>query len=102
MAWRASDDTIVVACADGWLVELEAASSAPGRAVYVEDDLRDVVVAGDRLLVSRFRSAEVLAIDASGAVTARARPATAERPDPLVAPEAGEVATVVMEPLQGP
>ncbi len=61
-----------VACAEGELVSLPAAPDGEvARRLVVERDLRDVVVDGDVLLVSRFRSAEVLEIDAGGRIARR-------------------------------
>ncbi len=71
LAYEAKTDLIHVACADGELVSLPAAGGAPVRRVWLDDDLRDVVVDRDHLLVSRFRSAEILTVDAQGVVTAR-------------------------------
>ncbi|HLM75267.1 MAG TPA: cytochrome-c peroxidase, partial [Polyangiaceae bacterium] len=68
MAYDAAANTIHVACAGGELVTLSAASGAEVRRLRLEPDLRDVVIFGDGLLVSLFRSAEVLEIDAAGAV----------------------------------
>jgi hypothetical protein len=66
---------IHVACADGQVVSLPVAPDAqPVRRLQLERDLRDVVVDGDVLLVSKFRSAEVLTIDRSGAVIDRRVP----------------------------
>jgi mono/diheme cytochrome c family protein len=76
--WDAATDQLHVACASGELVTLPAAGGAPTRIVSVEPDLRDVVVSGDRLYVSVFRSAELLTIDASGTVIARRRPTSTE------------------------
>ncbi len=67
-------DLVHVACADGELVSLPAANGAAVRTLKLDRDLRDVVVAGSRLMVSRFRSAELLAVEASGAVSARIVP----------------------------
>jgi mono/diheme cytochrome c family protein len=64
-----------VACAGGELVTLPAAGGAPTRTVWLEPDLRDVVVGDGVLHVSRFRSAELLTVDAAGRIVARRRPA---------------------------
>lgn len=69
-----STGSLHVACAGGELVSLPAAGGAPTRALTLDDDLRDVVASGGRLYVSRFRSAELLTIDASGTVVDRRRP----------------------------
>ncbi len=67
-------DHILVACAGGELVSLEASNGAEARRVFVDTDLRDVVVTASGWFVSRFRSAELLTLDASGAVVARRAP----------------------------
>lgn len=80
-------EAVVVACASGELVELAANPTGEvlGRH-YIEPDLRDVVVTGDgtaagrKLLVSSFRSAEVLTVNASFHVEHRAQPNAYEHP----------------------
>ncbi len=91
LAWRASDDTLVVACLEGLLVLLPAAGGPTTRVDAPADDLRDVVLVDDLILVSRFRSAEVLALNAAGEITARWQPQTVERTDgiPGDLPDAG-------------
>jgi hypothetical protein len=66
MAYDATRDAIHVACAGGELVTLPAAGGAKTREIRLERDLRDVIVDGDRLLISRFRAAEVLVVSAEG------------------------------------
>lgn len=62
---------VVVACASRELVELDHALAVQSRHV-IEPDLRDVVLESDKVLVSRFRAADVLVIDrASGALQRR-------------------------------
>jgi hypothetical protein len=64
-----------VACAEGELVSLAVAADGPVlRRLALDSDLRDVVVDGDVLLVSRFRSAEVLTVNAQGQLLARQTP----------------------------
>lgn len=76
LAYDEASDAIVVACRGGELVTLPAGGGAPIRRVEVEHDLRDVLVRGERLVVTRFRSAEVLELDrASGRVVSRRTPA---------------------------
>ncbi|MDO9015953.1 MAG: c-type cytochrome [Deltaproteobacteria bacterium] len=65
-----------VACAGGELVTLPADGGPPTRTLRLERDLRDVIVDGDTLLVSRFRAAELLRVGADGSVTERLRPAS--------------------------
>jgi mono/diheme cytochrome c family protein len=76
VAYDPARDRLHVACAGGELVTLAASGGAPLRTVKLDNDLRDVIVQGDGLLVSRFRSAELLTVDASGAVTGRVKPKT--------------------------
>ncbi len=61
-------EVVHIACESGDLVTLNAATGAEVRRVFVEPDLRDVVVATDGLYVDRFRRPVVLRLDASGAV----------------------------------
>jgi len=69
-------DALQVACDTGELVTLPASGGASTRSLFLGRDLRDVVVEGDTIRVSKFRSAEVLTLDAEGAVVNTARPAT--------------------------
>jgi hypothetical protein len=71
LAYDALFDLVHVACADGELVSLPPGGGAAVRTLHLDRDLRDVVVTGFNLRVSRFRSAEVLTIDANGAVSQR-------------------------------
>lgn len=77
LAFDEATDLLHVACAEGKLVSLAASSGEVARSVNLDIDLRDVVVQGDRLLVSRFRSAELYAVDAAGEVTGSGRPPAA-------------------------
>lgn len=99
IGWRESDDSLVVACAEGVVVVMPAADGPPRQVLRVADDLRDVVVLADRVLVSRFRSAEVLALDEDGAVIAHYQPATVERVDALAPrPDPSSPAMATFEP----
>jgi hypothetical protein len=74
LAYDASGDLVHVACAEGTLVSLRATGGV-ARTVTLRRDLRDVVVTGaGQLLVSTFKTADVLVLDASGAVTSDVRP----------------------------
>jgi mono/diheme cytochrome c family protein len=75
-------DSIHVACASGELVTLPAAGGDPTRVLHLDRDLRDVLVVGGQLYVTRFRTAELLALDPSGAVTSRIAPPAVNRPAP--------------------
>ena len=57
LAYDAAADALYVACATGELVTLPTSSDTPTRSVFVEDDLRDVVLSGGQLYVSTFRHA---------------------------------------------
>jgi mono/diheme cytochrome c family protein len=69
----AGGSTLHVACAGGELVSIDASPSAqtPTRSLNLGRDLRDVVVSSaGRLLVSTFRTADVMVIAADGTVNA--------------------------------
>jgi DNA-binding beta-propeller fold protein YncE len=69
IAFDAGHDALYVTCRDGALVTLDRPSGAVRRAVDLGPDLRDVVLDGGDLLVSRFRSAEVLRVSPEGGAT---------------------------------
>jgi mono/diheme cytochrome c family protein len=75
LAYEAASDAIHVACAGGELVSYTASTGALVRKLRLERDLRDVVVDGPRLLVSRFRAAELLVVESTGVVSGKLRPA---------------------------
>lgn len=76
-----------VACADGQLVRLPAERGEVVARMVVEPDLRDVMLRGDQVLVTRFKSAELLTLERDGTLVRRDRPARitgfnfAPRPD---------------------
>ena len=74
LAYDTATDNVHVACAGGELVTLKARGGDVARTLLLDRDLRDVVVKGDHLLLSRFRSAELIEVDASGGVVGRAKP----------------------------
>ena len=61
-----------VACADGRLVTVHAAQGDIVRTLQFDAELRDVLIRGDHLLVSTFKSAELLNVDANGTIESRA------------------------------
>jgi hypothetical protein len=71
LALDASMGLLHVACADGRLVTLHAAHGDVVRELTFDADLRDVLVRGDHVLVSTFKSAELLSVDATGEIDAR-------------------------------
>ena len=68
VAWQASSDTVWVACATGELAALPAAGGSASITV-VGRDLRDVIVDGDALSVTRFRSADLLRLASDGTIS---------------------------------
>lgn len=75
---------LFVACADGNLVVMDEDGGGADMH-FVEPDLRDVVIEGGRLLISRMRSAEVLEVSMSGVLTGRRTPPRALDANPVVA-----------------
>jgi hypothetical protein len=71
--YDASLDTLHVACATGELVSLGSTGPVT-RVVRLDRDLRDVIVSKNGLLVTRFRSAEVLHVDSAGNIATRTSP----------------------------
>jgi hypothetical protein len=69
VAYDAATDVVHVACAGGELVSLPAAGGDAIRTLSLPRDLRDVVVDGPNLRVSRFLSSQVLTIGADGSVS---------------------------------
>lgn len=70
IAFDAALESLHVACDTGELVTL-GRDGMVTRTVRLDRDLRDVVVVSSGLYVSRFRSAEVLRVDATGALAER-------------------------------
>src|SRR5262249_52342935 len=77
VAYDAAKTQLHVACASGALVSLDPETGAVLRKVGLGDDLRDVLVVGDGLLVTHFRTAEIQLLDATGKVV------TTSKPDPV-------------------
>jgi hypothetical protein len=71
VGYDAVTDLLHVACADGQLVSFRAAGGDAVRKLQLQGDLRDVVVDGGRLKVSRFKSAELLTVEADGVMSKR-------------------------------
>ena len=75
IVYQASTKQLHVACAGGELVSLPPEGGASTRQLTLDRDLRDVVVgANGSLLVTTFRSADVLVVSPTGTVTSRLRP----------------------------
>ncbi len=88
LAWDGSRQLLHVACAGGELLSIGPMDAAASRAMRLDHDLRDVVVRGDKLLVSTFRSAELLLVGAQG-VEKRLRPNSARAASQQVSKESG-------------
>lgn len=71
IAYEASGDRVHVACAGGELVTLPAGGGDAVRTLRLDRDLRDVVVDNGRLLVSTFRTAQILVVDGNGNLVTR-------------------------------
>ncbi len=71
LAYDPATDLVHVACHDGELVSLPASGGAAVRTLHLDSDLRDLVVSGSNLLVSRFRTAELLTVAPDGTVSNR-------------------------------
>ncbi len=88
VAYDAPNQLLHVACQTGELVSLDS-SGGVVRKLELGRDLRDVVVdsANSRLLVSRFRSAELLVVDAGGLIrhTTAPRGSQFEQRSPFIA-----------------
>lgn len=67
IAYDAKIDSLHVACSEGLLVTIPLAGGDP-KHIGLDEDLRDVIVSGDTLFVSHFRSATVNVITREGAV----------------------------------
>jgi hypothetical protein len=74
IAFDAEADVLRIACRDGLLVSMTTDGTVAARLDTGEDDLRDVVAVPSGLVVSRFRAAELVALDADGTPRAQVRP----------------------------
>jgi hypothetical protein len=81
IAWQETGDLVHVACATGELVSVPAGGGDPVRTLRLERDLRDVIVRDTGLVVTKFRSAELLQLDADGLIVARISPPVLSRFD---------------------
>jgi hypothetical protein len=81
LAYDATADAIDVACTTGELVTLPAAGGDATRSVFVDRDLRDVLIVNSALYVTRFKTAELLALDTNGAILSRTPMPTVRRFD---------------------
>jgi cytochrome c553 len=77
VAWDSRAEKVHVVCAGGELVSLPVTGTDDVRVRTLDRDLRDVVVMGNRLLITRLRKAGLLVVDEEGAIVQRS-----ERYDP--------------------
>jgi Cytochrome c len=75
VAYDAARDMLVAACMDGDVVMLRAGDYMEMSRTHVAPDLRDVVLgSAGRLFATRYRSAELIALDVSGTAQRTTRP----------------------------
>jgi mono/diheme cytochrome c family protein len=88
MAYDANADRLYVACAEGRLIEVDPSAGKATRKIELGRDLRDVIVRGSSVMVTRFRSAELLEVSLSdGRVISTYKPRVAEQPEQTVVEE---------------
>ena len=68
MAYRAETDELHVACASGELVTFALGGASPSRTLDLGADLRDVVLSGAGLRVTRFETGDTLVLNAAAEV----------------------------------
>jgi mono/diheme cytochrome c family protein len=71
IAFESATGLLHVACSEGKLVSLLAQGGEPVRTLTLEPDLRDVLVRGNELWLTRFKSAEILRVSGVGALNAK-------------------------------
>lgn len=76
VAYDASTSKLYVACRSGQLAELDAQTGEVTARHQLDSDLRDVLVLGEDLVVTRFKTAEVMVVARDGKVLRRAAPKT--------------------------
>ncbi len=86
LAYDPTSSQLFVACRSGVLAVVDPESGAVTARHRLDPDLRDVLLSGDNLVVTRFKSAELLLVGRDGALLRRATPAI---------PKTGAVTTAV-------
>lgn len=74
LAYDATLSRLYVACRSGLLAVVDGGTHAIIARYRLDSDLRDVLVSGDNLVVTRFKSAEVLVVSRNGEVLRRSQP----------------------------
>lgn len=75
LAYDATLSRLYVACRSGLLAVVDTDTDAIVARHKLDADLRDVLVSGDNLVVTRFKSAEVMVVSRDGDVLRRSQPA---------------------------
>ena len=82
LAWDSASNSVYVACTGGELIAFPAGGGVETRRLFLDRDLRDIIVQGNQLFVTRFKTAQLLTVDlATGAVTTRLTPPDVQRFD---------------------
>jgi hypothetical protein len=81
IAVQSSLNQLHVACQTGEVVSVDLTDLSVMRTLRPARDLRDVLVSGERLFVTTFRSAELLELSSNGAVLSRSAPTNAVVPE---------------------
>lgn len=71
VAYSAADSKVFVACRSGLLAAVDASSLEMAQKYQFDADLRDVLISGDDLVLTRFKSAEVMVVSRSGSLLRR-------------------------------
>lgn len=66
LAFEAPAQLLHLACAGGELISIAPLATTPSRTLTLDRDLRDVMVSGNKLLVTTFRKSELLVVGATG------------------------------------
>ena len=74
VAYDGTLSKLYVACRSGVLAELDASTGAVTARHRLDGDLRDVLISGDNLVVTRFKNAELLVVSRAGEVLRRSTP----------------------------
>lgn len=87
LAWLAAESVLAVACATGELTKLRLTDGMVTSSVtaFIADDLRDVVPSAGGLLLSTFRSAKLIRVDAANTPLSTTRVASAPSSEARVA-----------------
>lgn len=93
IAYDATQSKLYVACRSGVLAVADAATGSVTARHRLDGDLRDVLLSGDDLVVSRFKTAEMLVVSRDGKVLRRAAPNLAAKSTSATTPAAAAAFT---------